>query len=67
MKYGQTFTGMQCICMFMIIVHIISRLWNRNVVDQPKLSNIGEVLELDYFRGKEALIARPFFVSCSIC
>jgi len=41
-----------------------SRLWNRNVVDQPKLSKIGEVLELDYFRGKEDLIARPFFIFC---
>jgi len=41
-----------------------SRLWNRNVVDQPKLSKAGEVLELDYFRGKQDLIARPFLVFC---
>jgi len=41
-----------------------SRLWNRNVVDQPKLSKAGEVLDLDYFRGKQDLIARPFLIFC---
>ena len=41
-----------------------SRLWNRNVVDQPKLPVAGEVPELDCFRGKEDLIARPFLLFC---
>ncbi|WP_018293668.1 Abi family protein [Mariprofundus ferrooxydans] len=41
-----------------------SRLWNRNVVDQPKLSKAGDVLELDCFRDKQELIARPFLIFC---
>jgi len=41
-----------------------SRLWNRNMADQPKLPKYGEVLELDAFRGKQDLIARPFLIFC---
>jgi len=41
-----------------------SRLWNRNVVDQPKLPDVGEVPALDEFRGKDDLIARPFLLFC---
>jgi len=41
-----------------------SRLWNRNVVDQPKLPDVGEVPGLEEFRGKHDLIARPFLLFC---
>lgn len=41
-----------------------SRLWNRNVVDQPKLPSVGDVPELDCFQGKADLIARPFLLFC---
>lgn len=41
-----------------------SRLWNRNVVDQPKLPSTGYVPELDGFQGKADLIARPFLLFC---
>lgn len=45
-----------------------SRLWNRNVVDQPKLPTPGEVPALDGFWGddKAGLRARPFLLLC-IC
>ena len=41
-----------------------SRLWNRNVVDQPKLSKRGEVPDLDLFRGEDHLVARAFLIFC---
>jgi len=41
-----------------------SRLWNRNVVDQSKLSKVGEIVDIDNFRGKQDLIARPFLIFC---
>lgn len=43
-----------------------SRLWNRNVVDQPKLPKKGAVQALDVFHGKAWLVARPFALLC-IC
>jgi abortive infection bacteriophage resistance protein len=45
-----------------------SRLWNRNVVDQPKLPAVGEVPTLDSFQGdpNASLRARPFVLLC-IC
>jgi abortive infection bacteriophage resistance protein len=45
-----------------------SRLWNRNVVDQPKLPAVGEVPALDGFQGNPnaSLRARPFVLLC-IC
>ena len=45
-----------------------SRLWNRNVVDQPKLPDRGVVPSLDGFQGNEkaGLRARPFLLLC-IC
>lgn len=43
-----------------------SRLWNRNIIDQAKLTPIGEVVVLDQFRGKEHALARPFFLLCII-
>ena len=45
-----------------------SRLWNRNVVDQPKLPAVGEVPALDGFQGEKnaSLRARPFVLLC-IC
>lgn len=45
-----------------------SRLWNRNVVDQPKLPSLGEVPALDAFQGDQHAhqCARPFLLMC-IC
>ncbi|UUC91578.1 Abi family protein [Comamonas sp. C11] len=43
-----------------------SRLWNRNVVDQPRLPRSGTVAVLDAFQGQPQLIARPFLLLC-IC
>jgi abortive infection bacteriophage resistance protein len=43
-----------------------SRLWNRNVVDQPKLPKAGEIEWCDDFIGKPDLIARPFLL-LAIC
>lgn len=43
-----------------------SRLWNRNVVEEPKLPGVGEVPALDGFQGSEhaALRTRPFLLLC---
>ncbi|MCK4840847.1 MAG: Abi family protein, partial [Methylococcales bacterium] len=41
-----------------------SRLWNRNVVDQPKLTRIGEVGWIDPFIGNSHSLARPFLLLC---
>lgn len=43
-----------------------SRLWNRNVVDQPKLPAQGTVAWCDAFAGKNDLLAKPFLL-LSIC
>ncbi len=43
-----------------------SRLWNRNVVDQPRLPKAGEIEWCDSFIGKPDLIARPFLL-LAIC
>jgi len=40
-----------------------SRLWNRNIIDQPKLS-VGEVSWVDPFHGDNHRIARPFLLLC---
>ena len=39
-----------------------SRLWNRNIIDQPKLPEKGEVEWCDDFIGKPDLIAKPFLL-----
>ena len=39
-----------------------SRLWNRNIVDQPKLPKLGEIAWCDGFLGKSDLIAKPFLL-----
>ncbi|MFT6917367.1 MAG: abortive infection bacteriophage resistance protein [Motiliproteus sp.] len=39
-----------------------SRLWNRNVIDQPKLPKVGELDWCDAFIGKPDLIAKPFLL-----
>lgn len=39
-----------------------SRLWNRNIVDQPKLPELGEIGWCDDFIGKPDLIAKPFLL-----
>ncbi|MGZ3836022.1 MAG: Abi family protein [Mucilaginibacter sp.] len=41
-----------------------SRLWNRNIVDQPKLPKVGEVSWIESFRGDEHRLARPFLLLC---
>jgi abortive infection bacteriophage resistance protein len=41
-----------------------SRLWNRNIIDQPKLPNVGEISWIESFRGNEHLLARPFLLLC---
>lgn len=45
-----------------------SRLWNRNMVDQPRLPQPGAVAALDAFRrsNQAQLVARPFVLLC-IC
>lgn len=39
-----------------------SRLWNRNVIDQPKLPAKGAIAWCDGFIGKPELIAKPFLL-----
>ena len=39
-----------------------SRLWNRNIIDQPKLPAAGMVEWCDSYRGKNDLIAKPFLL-----
>lgn len=41
-----------------------SRLWNRNIIDQPKLPKAGEVSWVDPFQGEAHLLARPFLLLC---
>ncbi|WP_186311963.1 Abi family protein [Marinobacter piscensis] len=43
-----------------------SRLWNRNVVDQPSLAGTNNIPWCRSFAGKEDLIARPFLL-LAIC
>ena len=43
-----------------------SRLWNRNVVDQPKLPMHGVIDWCDIFAGKNDLLAKPFLL-LAIC
>lgn len=39
-----------------------SRLWNRNVVDQPKLPVMDQIAWCNHFIGKPDLIAKPFLL-----
>ena len=39
-----------------------SRLWNRNIIDQPKLPKKGEIDWCDEFIGKNDLISKPFLL-----
>lgn len=41
-----------------------SRLWNRNIIDQPKLPKVGEVSWIDPFQGSAHFLARPFLLLC---
>lgn len=41
-----------------------SRLWNRNIVDRPKLPPENEADFVTAFKGKDRLIARPFLLFC---
>lgn len=41
-----------------------SRLWNRNIVDQPKLPSEKEASFVKAFKGDERLISRPFLLFC---
>jgi abortive infection bacteriophage resistance protein len=41
-----------------------SRLWNRNIVDQPKLPRDGEVSWTTPFIGNSHSLARPFLLLC---
>lgn len=43
-----------------------SRLWNRNVVEQPKLPATGVIHWCDAFAGKNDLLAKPFLL-LAIC
>lgn len=43
-----------------------SRLWNRNVIDQPKLPAMGAIAWCDDFISKQDLIAKPFLL-LAIC
>ena len=39
-----------------------SRLWNRNIVDQPRLPALNTINWCDTFIGKSSLIAKPFLL-----
>jgi abortive infection bacteriophage resistance protein len=39
-----------------------SRVWNRNVIDQPKLPKLGQIDWCQYFIGRADLVARPFLL-----
>ena len=41
-----------------------SRVWNRNIIDQPKLPPAGTIPDFDRFGGKADLIARSFLLFC---
>ena len=41
-----------------------SRLWNRNITDQPKLPSINELPALAGFHGNSHRLARPFLLLC---
>lgn len=41
-----------------------SRVWNRNIIDQPQLPPSGLLPDFDRFAGKEDLIARSFLLFC---
>lgn len=41
-----------------------SRLWNRNIVDVPKLPEPGSIAFCDPFIGQEHLINKPFLLFC---
>lgn len=41
-----------------------SRLWNRNIVDQPKLPHSNEVPWVSPFHGNAHSLARPFLLFC---
>lgn len=43
-----------------------SRLWNRNIIDQPKLTPKGQISMIEQFRGNEHALARPFFLLCIV-
>ena len=43
-----------------------SRLWNRNVVSQPKLPKAGEINWCDAFSGRDDLLTKPFLL-LAIC
>ena len=43
-----------------------SRVWNRNVVEQPKLPTAGAIAWCDGFAGKQDLLAKPFLL-LAIC
>jgi len=39
-----------------------SRLWNRNIIDQPKLPVAGQIGWCNHFIGKADLVAKPFLL-----
>lgn len=43
-----------------------SRLWNRNIIDRPKLTSRGEVAFIEHFRANVHSQVRPFFLLCIV-
>jgi abortive infection bacteriophage resistance protein len=41
-----------------------SRLWNRNLIDQPKLARKGEMKAFDSFVGDVSVTSRVYIVLC---
>lgn len=41
-----------------------SRLWNRNLIDQPKLAKLGEIPAFDRFTGNIHMTSRVYVVLC---
>ncbi len=43
-----------------------SRLWNRNIIDQPKLPALGEIEIFESITGQPKQLARIYVVFCII-
>lgn len=41
-----------------------SRLWNRNIIDQPKLPKVNELSWTEPFHGNNHALARPYLLFC---
>ena len=68
-KYGITkghvfSSWLRCLSYLRNICAHHSRLWNRNIVDQPKMPSVGDVLLFDSGWQSTHVTARPFLLLC---